>query len=364
MDAGSTIRRLLIVRNDRLGDLILTLPAIALARQAFPEAHLAVLVAPNLATLFDGHWLLDATPPSTAAVARIHRSPESIAVRPLVDEVLTDDGIDSGWRLGRMLRAGEFDTALVINGSTRNSLAALAAGIPRRVCCTSKIAGLLCGNRRLFLRRSHPPIHEARFAAAFVGRLGVLVPEVLPLPNLPHDFAIERRVRQQIEAASGCAGPLFGIHPGSRGSAPNWPIERYAELANRLAEFGRVIVTGGRAEQPLLDRLAGHLLPERRERIGLFTNWSLLELIAALRQLQSLTVSSTGPMHVAGAVGTPCVALFSPHRSVCAEKWSPLGAGHTILTAPTGADGEIDMSHIPLADVLAANLGYLDRAAA
>src|SRR5262249_12217220 len=144
--ATSAAPRILIVRNDRIGDLALTLPAIEALRRHLPHAHLTLLASHYAGPLLDAH--------------------------PAIDELLLDDPDHNFWQLAGRLRRGRFDAALVINTNTRNSLAIRLAGIRRRVCWGYKPLGWLSATDRVMLRRSHPPVHEAEFALAFAARLG------------------------------------------------------------------------------------------------------------------------------------------------------------------------------------------------
>ncbi len=300
--------RILVVRNDRIGDLVLTLPALEAVRRHLPAAHLTVLASRYAGPLVEGH--------------------------PAVDELLYDDRSQNCWQLAARLRAGRFDAALVINTNTRNSLAVMAAGIRRRICWAYKPVGWLAATERVALRRSHPPVHEADFALAFVRKLGLPAELGGPPPRLAIDPAVRGQVAERIRRGLGTDGPLFGVHPGNKHSAYNWPAERYGELACRLARHGRVIVTGSPQEQEVLDVVRQCVAGPYERRVAIVTDFALKELAAAIAEQAVLVVSSTGPMHLAGVVGTPTVALFSPHPAHVPAKWAPLGTGHTLLVAP------------------------------
>lgn len=337
----ANFQRILVVRNDRLGDLVLTLPALEAVRRHWPQAHVSVLVSRYAAPLLAGS--------------------------PLVDELIEDDPKQSGWQLARRLRGGNFDAALVLNTSTRNCLAVWAAGIGTRVCWAYKAAGWLAGNRRVYLHRSHPPVHEAEFALEFVRRLGATCRLTDFSPQVVVDPQALRVARDRIQRDLGTRGPLFGVHPGNGNSAYNWPLEHYATLVSRLAVEGRVLVTGGPSERPLLEQLRSRLSPSARGEVLLVSDFSLPQLVGALSQLTVLTASSTGPLHVAGVLGTPVVGLFSPHPAHVPAKWAPLGQGHTLLVAPLnpGEDVRVPrelgaelMARISVDQVVAANLKH------
>jgi ADP-heptose:LPS heptosyltransferase len=339
---GESLRRILLVRNDRIGDLVLTLPAFEAIRRSWPQAHVAALVSPYAGPLLAGNRT--------------------------IDELLVDDPADSAGQLARRLKPMQFDTAVVFNSSTRNCLAVWRTGIGQRVCWAYKGVGFLLGNRRVALHRSHPPVHEAEFALAFARRLGATAQLAELAPRLEIDAATQRRVAQRIGEELGTGGPLFGVHPGNKNSAFNWPADHYAELVCRLAQTGRVMVTGSPAEKPLMEVIRLRLSDAARRRVGFYSDFQLLELAAAISTQTVLTVSSTGPMHIAGIVGTPVVALFSPHPAHVPAKWAPLGTNHTLLVAPLddGEDPRIEpergaalMARIGVERVLAANLNYI-----
>jgi ADP-heptose:LPS heptosyltransferase len=345
MDEAHPIRRLLIVRNDRIGDLVLTLPTIEAARRAFPRAELVALVSPYTRLLAE-------------RVADL-------------DDLIVDDPQAGAVALAARLRRRKFDAALVVNTNTRSALAVFLAGIPVRVCWSGKPAGLLLGNRLVRLHRSRPAIHEAHFALAFLRRLA---PGAAPPGNVPRldvDSDARRRVAARLDAELGREGPLFGIHPGNKQSAFNWPPDCYVRLAAELSRHGRVMVTGGADEAALLARIRRRLDAEASGPVAYFNDLSLPELTAALSLQDALTVSSTGPMHLAAVLGTAVVALFSSHRAQVPQKWAPLGRRVTILQAPLAdgespdipdAQGDDHMRRITVEQALAANLRYVEDA--
>jgi ADP-heptose:LPS heptosyltransferase len=335
------LKKILLVRNDRIGDLVLSLPAFQAVRRQWHRAHVAALVSPYAAPLLSGTGL--------------------------VDEVILDDGADKPKALAERLKPQEFQAALVFNSNTRNCRAMWHAGISRRVCWAYKLPGMLLGNYRVLVHRTHPPIHEAEFALMFVRKLGgAAVMENLS-PQLHVDPHTKERMAARIRNELGAGGPLFGVHPGNGASAFNWPLAQYVELVNRLATHGRVMITGSARERPLLETIRSRLSRSIESRVKCFSDLELGELAAALASLTCLTASSTGPMHMAGILETPVVALFSPHPVHSPAKWAPLGNKHTIFIAPlhAGEDarvprerGEAVMGRIGVDDVLAANLRY------
>lgn len=337
MKANQEISRLLIVRNDRIGDLMLTIPTFEYARRAYPSAHISALTGRRTGALLQRNEYLD--------------------------EVLLDNPRWSARQLAKYLRTRRFDAALVINAKTRNYLAVWLARIPIRVTWARRPAGWLLGNRHVTLRRSHPPIHESEFALAFARSLRPDPLIQVSAPELHLDPAVVHRIHTRIRADIGSGGLLFGVHPGNYNSAWNWPVERYSQLISILTQHAPVVVTGGPGEEGLLARLKKALPPDTAHRVVFYHDFDLEELCAVLSLVDVLTVSNTGPMHLASALGTPVVALFSAQIWQCPAKWAPLGTGNTVLEAPLTPGEELTqekeheyMCRISLEDVLEANL--------
>src|SRR5207244_7647749 len=122
---------------------------------------------------------------------------------------------------------------------------------------------------------------------------------------------------------------VFALAPGSKMPAKRWPIERFAEVGRGLRERfprGRLVVLGG-AE----DRELGNELRRRvgDDTINLAGDLSILESAEALRRCRLYIGNDTGTMHLAAAVGTPCVTIFSARDHP--GRWEPHGAGHISL---------------------------------
>lgn len=315
--AATAPQRILVVRNDRLGDTVLTLPAIAAVKEAFPRATCAVLVESGLLELLQ-HV-------------------------PIADLWLSDDVAGGSGQLARLVRRHQFDTALVINTNTRNTFAVWQAGIPRRVTWAGKPLGRLLGNCRVDVRRSHPPIHESDFAIKFVERLvgRPVARPTLPRPSFPPP--LQAAVAMRLARWRSAGRPCCLVHPGNRGSAFNWPVYRYAELVRELDRFATVLVSGGPGEEGLVRRVT-ELAGDRGIPV---VGWSLPEFAALVGQVDGLVVSSTGPMHLAGWLGTPVVALFSRHPVHSPQKWSPLGNRHTIIQPRLAGQSEPRLSTAP-----------------
>ncbi|WP_448614571.1 glycosyltransferase family 9 protein [Modestobacter sp. URMC 112] len=119
-------------------------------------------------------------------------------------------------------------------------------------------------------------------------------------------------------------GPYVVLHPGASVPAREWPAQRCAEAVEALSDAGwRVLVTGGPGERALTEAVAG------TRGVDLGGDTSLPEMAALLDGAAAVVVGNTGPAHLAAAVGTPVVSLFSP--VVPAVRWAPYGVPTVLL---------------------------------
>ncbi|HTU24537.1 MAG TPA: glycosyltransferase family 9 protein [Pirellulales bacterium] len=301
------IRRVAVFRNDRLGDLVCTLPVFEALRLGLPAAHITAIVHPDSAALLAGH--------------------------PHVDQILVADKKVSTRGLARLLREGRFDAVLMVHCTARNALAALLSRTPIRVTHGRRWFRALCGTHRFYKSRRWPPLHESNFALSFTQRLGLPLTLEQARPQLAVDLTIQAQMRARIVSRLGDEGPLFGVHPGNRASAYNWPVDHYLQTVRRLAAVGRVIVTGSEHDRERLTYLSEGIEPSLAGRVAIVTDLNLPQLVATLSLVDAYLASSTGPLHIASLVSRAAVGLYSDVSYAHPNRWQPIGPNTTILMA-------------------------------
>jgi ADP-heptose:LPS heptosyltransferase len=283
------VRRLAVVRNDRLGDLVLTLPAVAALRAAYPSAWLALVVRP-----------------ATAPLARIVEG---------VDEVIEDDGRPG--TLHDALALFRPDLLVAIAPGGRTSWAALRARVPHRVGTGYRLYSPMF-ERTVDERRSAGARHEAEYALAFAHRAGA--------PGGAARFPI--RVP---DTASESLAAWLGehqvperwvvLHPGSGGSCPAWPAGHFVRLAALLrAEGVPVVFSVGPTDETIARALDD--APAQVRRAARFAG-DLPTLAALLGRSAVVVSNSTGPLHLAAACGAPTLAFHAPWPTCGVARWGP-----------------------------------------
>ncbi len=302
--------RILVVRPDRLGDMLLSTPVLEVLRRFYPKSRITVLAQPRVAPVLEG---LDS-----------------------VDEVLRyePEGRHSGWRgfrhLTRDLRSREFDLALVLQAPAKVAWALLAARIPVRVGPLSKSYSFFTYNHGIRQRRSQVEMHEADYNLQLLRPLGVEVGARTVSTRAAVSEEARREVARWCEAEGIDASRAWlAVHPGMGGSALNWPEEYYTRLVAGLLDEGRgVVLTGGPTEQGLLERLAAPF--QKSPALKIFGGASAADIqrLGALYQKMRLVIApSTGPLHLAVAMGRPVVTFYPPIRVQSAKRWGPYLVG-------------------------------------
>lgn len=294
-------RRILAVRTDRIGDAVLVTPALSLLRRHNPDAHIAVLASPYTSDIFLNN--------------------------PDINEVIA---LKSVTETARELRARNFDAAVLFFVDRRSALSVFLSGIPLRIGPGSKIWSLLL-NKIVFQRRSHNPGHEADFNTALLQPLGI-TPDKAPCRIKLTEEEIAQAQKYLSERFGIAAQDRLAIlHPGSRGSAKNWPPENYAKMAALLKQANpslKILLTGAGPEIPLLREIAAEsgIRPAITDQA-----LTLRQLIAVISRAGLLCTNSTGPLHLAVALGVPTVSFFPPIKGCLPQRWGPYGQGHEVL---------------------------------
>lgn len=300
-EQASEPRRILVVRTDRLGDVILTLPLVSALRRTYPRAHIALLLRRYTGSIVEGH-----------------RD---------VDEILWCDGPDgdvSFLSLLRRLRRQRFDAAIAVYPRLRMAALLFLSGIPLRIGSGYRFYSVLF-NRRVYEHRKDARRHELEYNLNLLRPLGIEPPQ----PGGEVEFGIvvsdasRMRVDALLSAAGIGAGTSFAVlHPGTGKSAREWPRAKMAELGARIGrDLGMpVVVTGIGPEGELVREIASHAGPHA---VPLAGELSLRDLAALLQRASVWIGNSTGPLHLAVAVKTPVVGLYPQLTAMSARRWGP-----------------------------------------
>jgi heptosyltransferase I len=295
--------RILLLRLERIGDLLMVLDAIEDVRQAAPHARLDLVV---------GSW--------NAELAR--RIPGLHRVETLDAAWLARGGgrfLRGLLPAARGWRARRYDLALNFEPDIRSNFLLSAA----RAACTAGFSsgggGPLLDVALPFDPRAHTTANARRLVGAVLD---------VPPRTAPARLALTEADRRRAMAVlTGHGRPLIGMHVSSGRLVKQWPEERFADLARRLvtSHGATIVLTGNTADRPLVATVAEAAGPHAVDVSGLL---DLPALAAVLDGLDLLVTGDTGPMHLAAAVGTPVVAVFGPSDPV---RYAPVDQVHRVV---------------------------------
>jgi heptosyltransferase-3 len=316
----SRIRRILVVRNDNVGDVLCSTPAIRALRAAFPRAYLAALVVGYSQDAITGNPDLDRIFVYEKAKHRPDRNPLLSLYKQ--------------FQVERDLKKQKFDLAVGLrsNFSWSEAWIVYFTGAPLRLGY-----GPGEGKNRRFaffynLGPAFPPDqHEVKRALYLVERIGVKPAENKLTAVIPEEE--KRRAESFLRAHGIDSRDLIGFHLSSRLPANRWSPEKFARLASRLTreEGKQVVLTWGPGDEGLAEGV--------RSRVGagvyLFPTPHFRRLGAIQQRCRVFVSPDGGAMHFSAAVGTPTVGLFGKTDP---RHWAPWGNGHVALQRGREAD--------------------------
>ena len=288
-------KKILLIRLDRIGDLVLTLPV---DQSLLPS---------------ESKWWV---PKGLSFVTSLAVPPRSAV------EVAKKISITEFFDLLRFVRQERFDAAVIFQAPWWVSLLLMVAGVKIRAGVKSQWHSFLFLNRAVRQKRSRAEVTELEYNYR-------LVEEAFGLPaNSLKRHTLKLRARPGGEAFIANHGlekeKYSVVHPGMGGSALNWPTERYAALIEALAPKEKIVITGTAADEPWIAPLRD-LLHDHPKVVWLDGKLKGPELIAVLSLARTITAPSTGVLHLAASVGRPTLGLFSPVKVQHPRRWGPQG---------------------------------------
>jgi ADP-heptose:LPS heptosyltransferase len=305
----SSIRRVLLMRLERIGDLLMTLDAIDAARHAWPEAAIDLAVGSwnrDLAAMIPGVSTIH-----VVDVPWLSRGEQPTSWTRLIAEA-------------RRWRTLEYDAVINFEPDIRTNLFAGITGAPLRAGYWTGGGGALLTSALPF----HPDSHVSDNAARLIAHIAP--PGARPVaPAREPRLVVPSDVRESaVRRLSGLRRPWIGIHASGGRPSKQWHLDRFAEVGRRLAREtgGSLVLTGGPADVPLVEAVRGAL--SDAPSLSVADAGDLRESAGILAALDVLVSGDTGPMHLAAAVGTPVVALFGPADP---KRYGPRGARERIV---------------------------------
>lgn len=298
--SSKKIQRIIISRTDAIGDVMLTLPLAALIKK---------IVGSDKQVIFFG---------------RSYTLPV-INCCDAIDEFIDYDTFKDLDETGRekFLRKTKADAIIHVFPRKDIARAAKQAGIGLRIGTTNRIFHWWNCNKLIPLGRKNSPLHEAQLNVKLLSGLGFN--EALKKEELVRHYHLTRLSEIPERLASVLSKDKFNliIHPKSNASAREWSLEHYKNLIGKLPdERFRIIITGGEKEKSHVDSWV-QTIPQ--EVVNLSGKLTLSELISLLNNCDGIVAASTGPLHIASALGKHALGIYPPIRPMGPQRWAPIG---------------------------------------
>lgn len=338
-------QKLLVIRNDKLGDFMLIIPALALIKKAMPSLQITALV-----------------PRYTAPMAQLC---------PFIDEILLDcdkDDKTAVQALKQQIKNEQFDAVISFFSNRHNAKLVFRSGIPYRLAPATKIYQFFY-NHRLKQRRSQSLKAEFAYnedlAREFLRYYGVEIPEHIDAPYLPISTNARNAQRQKlVETLSGldASKAWVFVHSGSGGSATNLSLAQYAMIIADLLKNipAQIILTAGPGEAEQAQALAALVAQQNpqwdtKQCVFVYAkNDGLADFTHSLACADLFISGSTGPLHVAAALNRPTIAFYPSRRSATPVRWQPINqpSRHLAFSSPIGKKTEMNLTLIDIPQAL------------
>lgn len=320
-------KTVVISRTDSIGDVILTLPMCAWLKKQFPSTRIV---------FFSKSY--------TREVLRCY---------PFIDEVVCiDDWKEYTFEKQKKLLT-KLDVHAFIHVFPNKDLAKLAkaAKIPFRIGTSHRMFHLITCNIRPNFTRKNSDFHEAQLNFELLRNFGLHdLPKIEALNDLLKGFTPQTALSPFLRDVLDNDRKKVVLHTKSQGSAVEWPLEKYIELANQLVSQNYVVYFSGTEKEGLQFR---NELPNNSNIIDISGKSSLGELITFISKCDALVACSTGPLHIAAVLGVKAIGLYTDLRPMHPGRWAPLGEQSSAVTMKNTMNPKLeDIYSITVEDVL------------
>ncbi len=290
-------KNILIVRTDRIGDVVLSLPMAAIIKKHFPDCKVTFLLRHYTKPLAENN--------------------------PFIDDVITlkeENGKPSVGKNIALLKI-KFDACVVVHPTYAISLILFLSNIKTRIGTGYRWYSFFF-NKRIYEHRKYGEKHELEYNVRLLQQLGInerVNEENVSFGISPSQTTKEKIKNDLIKFGIDFSKKIIIVHPGSGGSAVDLPIEKMKRIVSELSDGQfEILITGTAAEKELCQSLVFN-----RSTINLAGNYNLSELIALIDYSDLMIANSTGPIHIAAALGKNVIGFYPKFTAASPKRWGP-----------------------------------------
>jgi len=290
---------ILVVRTDKIGDIVLTLPLAGILKQYFPKAKITFLVQ-------------EYTKPIVEQCSDID---EVISLKKENKKMLFSENV-------KMLKKYNFDICITVSPKFKLTLILKAAGINTRIGTGYRWYSFLF-NKKIYEHRKTAKRHELEYNINLLEAIEIdhrISPKSVEF-NIQTNKIADLKIKQILfEKKIDLKKKLILIHPGSGGSAVDWPQSHFAELVKLMAREldVNILLTGSGSEKELCKKLV-----VSQNVYNFAGEFNLSELISLVNLSEMMVANSTGPIHIAAALDKFIIGFYPKIRVCSKERWGP-----------------------------------------
>jgi lipopolysaccharide heptosyltransferase III len=289
-------RNLLIVRTDRIGDVVLTLPLAEIIKNYFQDCKITFLIREYTKSIVEGNPFID-----EVLILKENKG------RPLIRENVKE------------ISKKHFDSCVIVYPTFSLALIIYLTRIINIVGTGYRWYSFFF-NHKVFQHRKYAEMHELEFNIKLLEVFGIKEKPCKKNVNFNLIVKEKQKVNEFIKSTVKGNKKLVVIHPGSGGSAVDLPVEKFKELVLMLNERNdiEIIITGSDSESKLCESL---IISEKVHNLAGKLN--LGELISLINKADIFISNSTGPLHIAAALGKNIIGFYPNLLQCSAKRWGP-----------------------------------------
>lgn len=292
-------KNLLLVRTDRIGDVVLSLPLAEIVKKYFPSCRITFLVRSYTSSIVKDHPFID-------EIIILNEKNNRISLKKNVEK----------------LSSKNFDSSVIVYPTFITSLIIFLSRIRNRIGTGYRWYSFLF-NHKIFEHRKYAEKHELEYNVNLLRKFGI--EEKVNFDNVKFHLKPDEKSRRFIEEIFvkekiNPDKPLIIFHPGSGGSSIDLPLNKFKELVELTSKKLdiQIIITGSESEKEICKQLGIN-----DKIINLAGLLSLSQLIALIDKSDIFVSNSTGPIHLAAALGKYTIGFYPKLLACSARRWGP-----------------------------------------
>lgn len=301
------MKHILISRTDNIGDVILTLPMIGILKQHFPDLKITLLARDYVRAIAEN-----------CAHINAFESWDALSAMPSSDAIL---------------HIKKLNLDAVIHAFPKKQIAKLMkqAQVPLRIGTSRRIYHWFMCNKRVNFSRKKSDLHEAQLNLKLLSALDLNTE--YDLKTVSKYIGLRCADNLPINLSEKIKSDRFNliIHPFTNGNTREWPISHFIALIQSLpSDRVRVLITGSQKE---CEKIEKEIMPHCPGAINLAGRCDLNEFVKLIAHCDGLIANSTGPLHIAAALGIHALGLFPVTKGMDIKRWAPIGVKAEVITA-------------------------------